>query len=173
MLVGRPLWRRSRFPRASVGSKACRLHSNREMFRSAWVSEMRRVASGSRGGASDAMARADAPAVERDLRSVRSARRWQRPAWAWLQDGPRALASTGSTSLALLVLEQELANRLAAHGWPDQTWTSIDGSFTVSLAPGWRAPRDRAGPARRIGMPSRCSRRLSSGPGRWSETLRS
>jgi hypothetical protein len=52
--------------------------------------------------------------------------RWRK---AWVQDGPRALASGGPASLPLLsdelfaVLEQESAKGPVAHGWSDQTWT--------------------------------------------------
>jgi transposase len=65
--------------------------------------------------------------IAHDLRvGVRSVQRWRK---AWVQDGPRALASGGPASLPLLsdelfaVLEQESAKGPVAHGWSDQTWT--------------------------------------------------
>ncbi|MDX3763225.1 winged helix-turn-helix domain-containing protein [Streptomyces mirabilis] len=66
-------------------------------------------------------------AVAKELRvSVRSVQRWRR---TWEEGGEHALASQGPVSRPKLsealfaVLERDLAEGPAAHGWPDQTWT--------------------------------------------------
>ncbi|MET8386835.1 winged helix-turn-helix domain-containing protein [Streptosporangium canum] len=66
-------------------------------------------------------------AIARDLRiSLRSVQRWRRD---WQSGGAGALRSHGPASLPrlgerqLAALEQELAQGLIWHGWPDQRWT--------------------------------------------------